>query len=85
MMAEQGGNMLLHKPVLDLQLLFLYSVKTVQFNKFVTCTHRDGNNQIQSCDVTYRGAVQDVWGVFLGYWLLGGWNTPHVLYSCSVS
>ena len=22
-------------------------VKTVQFNKFVTCTQRDGNNQIQ--------------------------------------
>jgi len=30
-----------------LQLLFVCCVKTVQFNKFVTCTQQDGNNQIQ--------------------------------------
>ena len=30
-----------------MQLLFVCCVKTVQFNKFVTCTQRDGNNQIQ--------------------------------------
>ena len=31
---------------LQLQLLLVCCVKTVQFNKFVTCTQRDGNNQI---------------------------------------
>jgi len=30
-----------------LQLLFVCCVKTAQFNKSVTCTQRDGNNQIQ--------------------------------------
>jgi len=24
------------------------------------------------CDLTYRAAIQDVWGVLLGYWELGG-------------
>ena len=24
------------------------------------------------CDLTYRAATQDVWGVLLGYWGLGG-------------
>jgi len=33
-----------------LQLLFVCCVKTVQFNKFVTCTQRDGNNQIQTTE-----------------------------------
>jgi len=23
------------------------------------------------CDLTYRAAIQDVWGVLLGYWGLG--------------
>ena len=26
------------------------------------------------CDLTYRAAIQDVWGVLLGYWGLGGGN-----------
>jgi len=47
MMAEQGRNMSLNQPVVDLHLLFVCCVKTVQFNKFVTCTQWDGNNQIQ--------------------------------------
>jgi len=46
MMAEQGRNMLLNYPVVDLQLLFACCVNTVQFNKFVTCTQRDGNSPI---------------------------------------
>ena len=25
-----------------------------------------------SCDLTYRAAIKDVWGVLLGYWGLGG-------------
>jgi len=25
-------------------------------------------------DLTYRAAIQDVWGVILGYWGLGGGN-----------
>jgi len=24
------------------------------------------------CELTYRAAIQDVWGVLLGYWGLGG-------------
>jgi len=24
------------------------------------------------CNLTYRAAIQDVWGVLLGYWGLGG-------------
>jgi len=41
------ANLQLNKPVVDLHLLFVRCVKTVQFNKFVTCTQQDGNNQIQ--------------------------------------
>ena len=26
------------------------------------------------CDLTYRAAIQDVWGVLCGYWGLGGGN-----------
>jgi len=26
------------------------------------------------CDLTYRAAIQDVWGILLGYWGLGGGN-----------
>ena len=26
------------------------------------------------CDLTYGAAIQDVWGVLLGYWVLGGGN-----------
>jgi len=29
---------------------------------------------ILGCDLTYRAATQDVWGVLLGYWGLGGEN-----------
>ena len=51
MMAEQGRNMSLNEPVVDLQLLFVCCVKMVQFNKFVTCAQRDGNNPIQILDI----------------------------------
>jgi len=27
-----------------------------------------------ACDLTYRAAIQDVWDVLLGYWVLGGGN-----------
>jgi len=26
------------------------------------------------CDLTYRAAIQDVWGVLLGYWVFGRVN-----------
>ena len=29
---------------------------------------------LQVVILTYRAAIQDVWGVLLGYWGLGGWN-----------
>jgi len=46
MMAEQGRNMLLNYSVVNLQLLFVCFLNTVQFNKFVTCTQRNGNKPI---------------------------------------
>ena len=36
-----------------MQLLSVCCVKTVQFNKFVTCTQRYGNNQIQVTEITF--------------------------------
>jgi len=38
---------------LNLQLSFVCCVKSVQFNKFVTCTQRDGNNPIQVYDFRF--------------------------------
>jgi len=40
MIAEQGRNMLLNWPVVGLQLLFVYCVKTVKFNKSTLCLWR---------------------------------------------
>ena len=31
------------------------------------------------CDLIYRAAIQDVWGVLLGYWGLGGRNEISLL------
>jgi len=49
MMAEQCRNVSFNEPVVDLQLLFVCCVRTVQFNKFVTWTQQGGNNPIQVC------------------------------------
>ena len=38
-------------PVVDLQMLFVCCIKTVQFNKFVTSTQRDGDSAIQDSQV----------------------------------
>ena len=36
------------------------------------------------CDLTYRAAIQDVWGVLLGYWVLG-WGERDLVVSIVVT
>ena len=42
MMAEQGRNMSLNEPVVDLQLLFVFCVKMVRFNNICNLLNPTG-------------------------------------------
>ena len=55
-MGSHGLHWSLRLFVVDLHLLFVCCVKMVQFSKFVTCTQRDGNNQIQEIHVAVKYA-----------------------------
>ena len=43
-----------------------------QYSRNTTTCFGPINGPSSGCNVTYRAAIQDVWGVLLGYWGLGG-------------
>jgi len=43
-----------------LQLLFVCCVKAVYFNKYVTYTQRDGNNEIQAGIAYYNNLIKEL-------------------------
>ena len=68
MMAEQGRNMSLNQPVVDLQLLFVCCVKTVQFNKicYMYTTGWKHSNRIQINSV-HQHNYFIAQGTYIGY------------------
>ena len=52
---------------------------TQQYSSYTTTCFGPICGPSSGCDLIYGAAIQDVWGVFLGYWGLGGGNEISLL------